>query len=148
MQAEAFRLDGELIELGLVDDAEDLADIVVVEGHQPPAPNLLKISDTAAEGAGARASLLARPVTGRDWRMKSSPVWSKAHSMSWGEPKCFSTRLATSTTPLLAAGSREGAWRRSSSTSTRWAPSWDATYSRGLSLIVCLTTSPVTLETR
>src|ERR1700742_1585536 len=97
MQAEPLRLDAELVEVGLIDDPEDLADVVVAEGHQPPAPNLLKIIDIAEVGAGACGSGLARPVTGRDWRMKSSPRWSKAHSMSWGAPKWRSMCLAIAT---------------------------------------------------
>src|SRR6185312_15245444 len=112
VEAEALGLDAELVELGLVDDAEDLADVVVVEGHQPPAPNLLKIMDMADVGAAA-GSFFVIAVTGRDWRTKSSPSWSKAHSMSCGAPKWRSTCLAMSTRAVIASSSRQDFLRRS-----------------------------------
>src|SRR4051794_24780332 len=54
VQPEARHLDPQLVELGLVDDPQDLADVVVREPHQPPpppAPNLPMIIDSADAGA-------------------------------------------------------------------------------------------------
>src|SRR3954464_15257254 len=72
VQPEARHLDPQLVELGLVDDPQDLADVVVREPHQPPpppAPNLPMIIDSADAGAcSALSSFFAAPVavTGRD----------------------------------------------------------------------------------
>ena len=76
-------LDAELVEVGLVDDPQDLADVVVAERHYEsffPAPKALitsAIADVAVVEAG-----LCTAVTGRDWTTKSPPSRATTHSTS------------------------------------------------------------------
>src|ERR1700758_2324322 len=147
MQREAVGLDEELVQLRVVDDPQDLPDVLVGEGHQPPAPNRCMTSDMADAGAASR---LGRPVTGRDWRTYSVPARSIAHSTSWGAPKCPSTRPLSSTSAASSPASRHGAVRRSASTATSTVPRppGAGTYSISLSWMCSRTISPVTLLTR
>src|SRR3954447_4828220 len=131
VQPEARHLDPQLVELGLVDDPQDLADVVVREPHQPPpppAPNLPMIIDSADAGAcSALSSFFAAPVavTGRDCTTRRSPSCASAHSTSWCEPKYLCTRRATSTSAASSGSSRDASDRRASSTATQTVPQPD-----------------------
>src|SRR5262245_12544498 len=94
VEFEAVGLDQELVEVRVVDEPQDLADVFVAQCHYCffSAPKVLIKSDIAEAGfAFSSDSGFANPVTGLDCTTNrlsgSSTSRAIAHSMSWREPK-------------------------------------------------------------
>ena len=103
---------------GLVDDPQDLADVVVVQRHESFSPRAERAHHQRHRGCRRRRRprAYATAVTGRDWTTKSlgAPSRAIAHSTSWCEPKCRSTRPATSTSAARPPRRDTATSRRSS----------------------------------
>ena len=116
VEREPLGLDAELLDLGLVDQPEDLADVVVAQRHRDSGSLAVagrRRTCPARATAPSRTAFGARSgtvVTGRAWSTTSASGSARpraiAHSTSWWEPKWRSTRRATSTSAASCASPR------------------------------------------